>query len=271
MDYKNIMTSIANDIAKKIDRPGPHDWHDAEMARTIILESCLLEVGRCQVWKEDPRNRTMSILVLDARVGMVVDHLNEVERQWYHAQNNYTPEKFAEFGRQGGFVSSENKLVKRHDSDLKSSGELDPTGITADTPGAKLDQGKLLAGLVLGDFSHALEEVVKVGTFGANKYSKAGWLKVSNGIERYMDALHRHLLKHNQGESLDPDSNLTHWAHICWNVLAIMELWERKAKHMGQEDKKKRSGSPQGESDLNYKLYPNTGELEGMEKPLDDG
>ena len=91
-----------------------------------------------------------------------------------------------------------------------------------------MDSGKLRAGLVLGDFSNALNELVKVGTFGVNKYSESGWLEVEEGVKRYTDALYRHLLKHNTGELLDPDSGLTHLSHALWNLNAVVELQIRQ-------------------------------------------
>jgi hypothetical protein len=50
--------------------------------------------------------------------------------------------------------------------------ETDPNGLDPHEPGAKLDAGKIRPQLVLGGFSRALEEVVKVGTYGANKYTE---------------------------------------------------------------------------------------------------
>jgi hypothetical protein len=99
------------------------------------------------------------------------------------------------------------------------------------TPGAKLDQGKPRVALVLGDFPRALLAVCEVGTFGAAKYSDSGWLKVPNGIERYSDALGRHLLLESTGEILDPDSNLAHAAHSAWNALARLELMLRDCEN----------------------------------------
>ena len=102
--------------------------------------------------------------------------------------------------------------------------EHDPTGRSANEPGAKLDAGKTRCGLVLGGFSRALEHVAMVGTFGANKYTDNGWKTVPNGRERYTDALYRHLLAEAQGIECDSDSTLLHAAHAAWNALARLEL-----------------------------------------------
>jgi hypothetical protein len=104
------------------------------------------------------------------------------------------------------------------------SEEKDPNGVNAHAPGAKLDAGKPRVGLVLGEFSRALEAVSAVGTFGANKYTPRGWVEVPNGEERYADALWRHLLADCRGEELDEQSGLAHLAHAAWNALAVLEL-----------------------------------------------
>ncbi len=106
--------------------------------------------------------------------------------------------------------------------------ESDPSGKNPHEAGAKLDAGKLRADLVLGDFAHALEAVVEVGTFGANKYSPSGWLCLEDAEQRYADAAGRHWLKMKQGEEIDPDSGLPHLAHYAWNVLAGLELTMRE-------------------------------------------
>lgn len=102
--------------------------------------------------------------------------------------------------------------------------EFDPNGFDAHSPGAKLDAGKPRPWLVLSGFAHAIEEVVKVGTDGAAKYSDAGWMEVPNAKARYMDALERHLMKLRQGQSHDKQSGSDHLAHIAWNALAVLEL-----------------------------------------------
>ena len=91
-------------------------------------------------------------------------------------------------------------------------------------PGAKLDQDKPDVNLVLGNFARALMEVSKVGTAGAKKYSRNGWLEVPDGKNRYNSACERHYLKEQMGEEIDPDFGLLHAAHRAWNALAYLEL-----------------------------------------------
>lgn len=109
-----------------------------------------------------------------------------------------------------------------------SGKQLDLFGKEQHESGAKLDFGKVRASLVLLGFARALEEVSKVGTFGANKYTDNGWIEVPNGIPRYTDALLRHLLLEAQGEKFDNESELMHAAHAAWNSLARLDLMLRK-------------------------------------------
>lgn len=102
--------------------------------------------------------------------------------------------------------------------------ETDPTGLAPNQPGAKLDAGKNRLGLVIFGFSRALQEVGRVGTYGANKYTDNGWVDVSNGEQRYTDAMLRHLLREATGEEFDPDTGLLHAAHAAWNALARLDL-----------------------------------------------
>ena len=97
---------------------------------------------------------------------------------------------------------------------------------SAHMPGAKLDSGKPRVSLVIGGFASALEEVAKVATFGAEKYTDGGWAHVPNGVERYTDAMLRHYLK--EEEELDEESSLPHAAHLAWNALARLELMIRE-------------------------------------------
>lgn len=94
--------------------------------------------------------------------------------------------------------------------------------------GLKHDDGKQFAAIPYQEFPRALREVVKVATFGARKYVRGNWVHVENAQERYLDALHRHLLAHHGGELLDAESGLTHLAHAAWNVLALLEMQQGK-------------------------------------------
>ena len=84
----------------------------------------------------------------------------------------------------------------------------------------KHDEGKAqLSFLPLGPLS----KIAEVLEFGAKKYSRSNWRKGCNH-NRYMDAALRHLLAHNEGEDLDPESGLTHLAHAGCCILFLIEL-----------------------------------------------
>lgn len=103
------------------------------------------------------------------------------------------------------------------------SKEKDPDGKDPHQPGAKLDAGKNRIGLMMCDFSGAIKDVARVTTYGATRYTPRGWLSVENGIERYTDAMYRHLLAETEEEN-DRDSKLRHAAHAAWNALARLQL-----------------------------------------------
>lgn len=86
--------------------------------------------------------------------------------------------------------------------------------------GRKFDGGKLEYGLLP---PLALEETVKVLTFGAQKYERDNWQKVPDAKRRYFDALQRHVWAWKQGEQIDPESNIHHLAHA---MCCLMFLYE---------------------------------------------
>lgn len=91
---------------------------------------------------------------------------------------------------------------------------------TAATGGRKFDGNKLEYGL-LPPF--ALEETVKVLTFGAQKYERDNWKRVPDSKRRYFDALQRHVWAWKQGEQFDPESGFHHLAHA---MCCLMFLYE---------------------------------------------
>lgn len=103
----------------------------------------------------------------------------------------------------------------------------DPHGKDQHEPGAKLDNGKSKIGLMVAGFANALSSVAEVTTYGARKYTPNGWVTVPDGIDRYTDALYRHLFL-SVHQQKDQESNLDHLAHAAWNILAIYELTLRQ-------------------------------------------
>jgi hypothetical protein len=91
------------------------------------------------------------------------------------------------------------------------------------TKDMKFDGGKALAAIPFQDFPLAIQELVKVCTFGAQKYDRSSWQDVANAEVRYEDALARHFLAQ-YIEDVDPESGLYHKAHLAWNALATLEM-----------------------------------------------
>ena len=87
--------------------------------------------------------------------------------------------------------------------------------------GVKLDEGKLRWDLLPLDL---IEGIVKVLTFGANKYTDNGWQSVDNGYARYKAALLRHMLAYENGHDIDAESGLHHLDHLLTNAMFIRHM-----------------------------------------------
>lgn len=109
--------------------------------------------------------------------------------------------------------------------------ESDPNGLAPHTPGAKMDSGKapVMQG-VLQYFPRALKAVSFVSLVGAKKYAWKGWESVPDGINRYSDALGRHLLAETIDGPIDSDTQQLHSAQVAWNALARLELMLRESE-----------------------------------------
>lgn len=96
------------------------------------------------------------------------------------------------------------------------------------TGGRKFDGGKLQYGLlpVL-----ALEQVVKVLTYGAEKYEPDNWKRVPDSHRRYFDAAQRHIWAYKAGEMVDPESGVNHLAHA---VCCLMFMLDRDEQQFGE-------------------------------------
>ena len=85
-------------------------------------------------------------------------------------------------------------------------------------PGAKFDDGKSSWHLMPWD---AVQGVVDVLDYGANKYCANGWQSVPDARNRYFSAAMRHVLARILGEHKDPESGLPHLAHAATNLLFL--------------------------------------------------
>jgi hypothetical protein len=89
--------------------------------------------------------------------------------------------------------------------------------------GRKDDGGKLRYELLP---MAPIDEVVRVLTFGAQKYADDNWRHVPDGEDRYYAAAMRHLSAWRQGENIDPETGRSHLAHAACCLVFLMELHE---------------------------------------------
>ena len=69
----------------------------------------------------------------------------------------------------------------------------------------------------------AVNEIVKVLTYGAKKYDDDNWKKVEPFEDRYFSAMLRHLIDWKNGEKTDKETGLSHLAHAGCCLLFL--LW----------------------------------------------
>jgi hypothetical protein len=98
---------------------------------------------------------------------------------------------------------------------------------------ARLNSGKLnyadipMTGLI---------GVARVTTYGAQKYDRFNWQK-GFPMTQLVDSAMRHLIGDSShkgaltGERYDPESRLDHFAHVAWNILAILHQLEYNEKY----------------------------------------
>jgi hypothetical protein len=89
------------------------------------------------------------------------------------------------------------------------------------TKGIKFDSEKNRYDLIP---PHALDEFVRVLTFGANKYSPDNWRFVPEAERRYFAAAQRHLWAWKSGEVVDPESGINHLSHAITSLFFLYEL-----------------------------------------------
>lgn len=108
------------------------------------------------------------------------------------------------------------------------------TGKLELTEGTKYDSGKPTTALLP---SQPLLEIAKVLDYGAKKYAPHNW---SKGIKysRVLSAAQRHMLAWNEGESVDPETGISHLAHAACNLLFLLDYESRNMVDFDDRRKK---------------------------------
>ncbi len=75
-----------------------------------------------------------------------------------------------------------------------------------------------------------VEGIVKVLTFGAQKYQDDNWQHVDNAEKRYFAALMRHLTAYQSGETVDDEFGLSHLDHAACNLIFLRYFEKNKNK-----------------------------------------
>ena len=99
------------------------------------------------------------------------------------------------------------------------------TGNTVPKTGVKHDEHKNRLDLIEPEFIEGVGEVL---TFGAEKYEPNSWQKVEDAENRYYAALLRHLMAYRRGETVDPESGLSHLKHIACNAMFLLHFEEEQ-------------------------------------------
>jgi len=107
-------------------------------------------------------------------------------------------------------------LIKGIETPIDEKAQITKEALKA---GLKSDKGKLRYDLVPVE---ALEEVVKVFTFGSEKYDDRNWEKGLN-YSRVYAALQRHANAFWKGENLDDESKCYHMASVAFCALALIQ------------------------------------------------
>jgi len=85
--------------------------------------------------------------------------------------------------------------------------------------GLRKNDGKLRYDLLE---PYAIQELVKVFTEGAKKYSDFNWIDGGMDYTKMLASLKRHIAAFELGEDIDPETKCHHMAHAAWNALALV-------------------------------------------------
>lgn len=106
--------------------------------------------------------------------------------------------------------------------------------ILSSTGGMKCDKMKDRWDLAPWD---SFEQIVKIMTYGAQKYEPNNWQKVE--FIRYFAAFMRHFMALLKGEYLDPESGYPHSSHMACNAVFMnsIDLRNHEVKDNGKNIK----------------------------------
>jgi hypothetical protein len=99
----------------------------------------------------------------------------------------------------------------------------------------------------------ALEQTAWVHKLGNDKYGPFNWRVTGVCATTYVSAIMRHLNAWRDGEDLDPESGISHIAHIATSCNILMDA---AACGTLQDDRNKRPGA--GIHGLGFRVYPDT-------------
>lgn len=94
-----------------------------------------------------------------------------------------------------------------------------------------LDEGKTALQYIL--VFKGLDDVAKVGEFGAKKYGQFNYMAGSSYM-RFLGSCTRHLSAYIRGEDKDTESGISHLAHLVFDCLMLLE-WTYRG--VGQDDR----------------------------------
>jgi hypothetical protein len=113
----------------------------------------------------------------------------------------------------------------------------------------------------------ALEQTAWVHKLGNEKYGPFNWRKTGVCATTYISAILRHLNAWRDGEDLDPESGISHIAHVATSCNILMDA---AACGTLQDDRNKRPAA--GISGLGFRVYPDieVGQTTTIVPPADD-
>lgn len=102
------------------------------------------------------------------------------------------------------------------------------TEYVAKKDAVRYNKDKLRVDLIPTEF---IEEVAKVFTFGAKKYSPNNWKGFNESQQNeILGSLLRHILEYQKGNKFDDESGLHHLAHAACNIAFILYFENKEAK-----------------------------------------